>query len=117
MWVMAGSMRYASKALRYSGLLFVVLLAVSLLLNPLSAAAPGPSSGAQASVQAELPVFGHDPAHTGYNPDESMFQPPLIQKWKKSWPLGPVDMSSVLVSGSLVFVSLGGFGQFGAYDA
>jgi len=37
---------------------------------------------AHADGPNDWPMFGHDPAHTGYNPEETQLQPPLRLKWR-----------------------------------
>lgn len=66
-------------------------------------AAPGPS---------DWPMFRHDPAHTGYNPDEATLKPPLELKWKYFDGGGAAgEHVSVAVSSGVLYIGSGGYGM------
>ncbi|MDO8473664.1 MAG: PQQ-binding-like beta-propeller repeat protein, partial [Dehalococcoidia bacterium] len=68
------------------------LAAVLLLCAPQVARADGPN---------DWPMFGHDPAHSGYNSAETQLKPPLRLKW--TYQTGGSDASQPVVSNGIVY--------------
>ncbi len=98
-----------TRAIGYGPVLLLILLSAAPFLLVLGRPTPRAALAVQAQAPADWPAFGHDPAHTGYNVNESTLQPPLIQKW--SLPVPPHSYSfndiSLAVSDGTVYIGNG----------
>ena len=85
------------KSLPYGALAFRAILALMLIAVALRAStpqtglvqsipAPAPTPAHQAGdTGGDWPMYGHDPQHTGYNPDESLIGPRNVAQVVPRW--------------------------------